>query len=50
MGQLIDQEYGIKLHVRSVSKYLKRNGFTPQKPIKRTKQDANVPSAAWRCL
>jgi transposase len=29
-----EQEYGIKLHVRSVDKCLKRWGFTPQKPIK----------------
>ena len=35
VGQLIEQEFGIKLHVRSVGKYLKRWGFTPQKPIKR---------------
>jgi len=35
VGRLIEQEYGIKLHVRSVGKYLKRWGFTPQKPIGR---------------
>jgi len=35
VGQLIEQEYGIKLHARSVGKYLKRWGFTPQMPIKR---------------
>ena len=34
VGQLIDQELGIKLQVRSISKYLTRWGFTPQKPIK----------------
>ena len=28
--QLIEREYGIKLHVRSVGKYLTRWGFTPQ--------------------
>ncbi len=33
--QLIEREYGIKLHVRSVGKYLARWGFTPQKPIKK---------------
>ena len=33
--QLIEQEYGIKLPVRTVGKYLKRWGFTPQKPIKK---------------
>jgi transposase len=35
VGQLIEQEYAIKLHVRSVGKYLARWGFTPQKPIKK---------------
>ena len=35
VGQLIEQEFGIKLQVRSIGKYLSRRGFTPQKPIKR---------------
>ncbi len=35
VGQLIEQEFGIKLQVRSIGKYLTRWGFTPQKPIKR---------------
>ena len=33
VGHLIDQEFGIKLQVRSIGKYLTRWGFTPQKPI-----------------
>ena len=33
VGQLIEQEFGIKLQVRSIGKYLTRWGFTPQKPI-----------------
>jgi len=33
--QLIEDQYGIKLHERSVGKYLARWGFTPQKPIKK---------------
>ncbi len=33
VGQLIEQEWGDKLHVRSVGKYLKRRGFTAQRPI-----------------
>ena len=33
VGQLIEQEFGIKLQVRSIGKYLARWGFTPQKPI-----------------
>jgi transposase len=35
VGQLIEREYGLKLHVRSIGKYLKRWGFTAQKPIRR---------------
>ena len=35
VGQLIEHEFQIKLSVRGVGKYLKRWGFTPQKPIKR---------------
>ncbi|MBO0943977.1 helix-turn-helix domain-containing protein, partial [Acidovorax temperans] len=33
--QLIEQECGLKLGVRTVGKYLARWGFTPQKPIKK---------------
>jgi transposase len=32
--QRIEQECGIKLRIRAVGNYLKRWGFTPQKPIK----------------
>jgi transposase len=47
VGQLIEQEYGIKLHVRSVGKYLKRWGFTPQKPIKRAYEQNPHAVEAW---
>lgn len=47
VGQLIEQEYGIKLHVRSVSKYLKRWGFTQQKPIKRAYEQNPDAVQAW---
>lgn len=33
--QLIERECGIKLSIRGVGNYLKRWGFTPQKPIKK---------------
>ncbi|RFC35695.1 MAG: Winged helix-turn helix [Candidatus Nitrotoga sp. LAW] len=33
--QLIERECGIRLSVRGVGNYLKRWGFTPQKPIKK---------------
>lgn len=47
VGQLIEQEYGIKLHVRSVGKYLKRWGFTPQKPIRRAYEQNPQAVQAW---
>ena len=47
VGQLIEQEYGIKLHVRSVGKYLTRWGFTPQKPIKRAYEQSPEAVQAW---
>lgn len=33
--QLIERECGVKLSVQGVGYYLKRWGFTPQKPIKK---------------
>ncbi len=47
VGQLIDQEYGIKLQVRSIGKYLTRWGFTPQKPIKRAYEQSPEAVQAW---
>lgn len=35
VGELIERECGVKLCVRAVGNYLKRWGFTPQKPIAR---------------
>lgn len=45
--QLIDQEYGIKLHVHSVGRYLARWGFTPQKPIKNTYEQCPKTVKKW---
>jgi transposase len=44
---LIEQEFGIALHVRSVGKYLARWGFTPQKPIKRAYEQNPLAVQAW---
>jgi len=33
--ELIEQETGIRMPIRTVGEYLKRWGFTPQKPVKR---------------
>jgi transposase len=45
--QLIEQEFGIKLQVRSIDKYLARWGFTPQKPIKRAYEQNPAAVRAW---
>ena len=45
--QLIEQEYGIKLPVRTVGKYLSRWGFTPQKPVKKAYEQRPGAVQAW---
>jgi transposase len=40
-------EFGLKLHVRSVGKYLQRWGFTPQKPIKRAYEQSPQAVQNW---
>ena len=47
VGQFIEQEFGIKLQVRSVGKYLTRWGFTPQKPIKRAYEQSPEAVQNW---
>ena len=44
---LVERECAIKLHVRSVGKYLKRWGFTPQKPIRRAYEKSPVAVEKW---
>jgi transposase len=45
--QLIEQEFGVKLAVRTVGDYLKRWGFTPQKPIRRAYEQRPQAVQAW---
>jgi transposase len=45
--QLIEAEYGIKIKVRGVGNYLKRWGFTPQKPIKRAYEQRPEAVKQW---
>ena len=45
--QLIERACGIKLSVRGVGNYLKRWGFTPQKPIKRAYEQRPEAVQAW---
>lgn len=47
VGQLIEQEFGIKLQVRSIGKYLTRWGFTPQKPVTRAYEQSPAAVRAW---
>jgi transposase len=47
VGQLFEQEFGIKLQLRSIGEYLPRWGCTPQKPIKRAYVQS--PAAVQRC-
>lgn len=44
VGMLIERRFGIKMAVRSVGNYLKKWGFTPQKPLRRAyeRQDRAV--------
>jgi len=44
---LIERECGVKMGVRSVGKYLKRWGFTPQKPIRRAYEQNPVAIQTW---
>ena len=45
--QFIEQDYGLKLSVRTVGKYLKRWGFTPQKPIKKAYEQRPAEVQQW---
>jgi transposase len=47
VGQLIACEYKIVLSVRGVGKYLKRWGFTPQKPIKKAYEQCPEAVKKW---
>jgi transposase len=45
--ELIDQQFGISLPIRTVGDYLKRWGFTPQKPIKRSYEQQPAKVQQW---
>jgi transposase len=47
VAQLIEQECGLTLSERTVGKYLKRWGFTPQKPIKKAYEQRPEAVKAW---
>lgn len=45
--QLIRRRYGVDMPVRTVGEYLKRWGFTPQKPIKRAREQNSAAVSRW---
>jgi transposase len=45
--QLIERECGVKLSVRATGEYLRRWGFTPQKPIKRAYEQRPEAVKQW---
>lgn len=47
VGQLIEQCFGIRLSVRGVGVYLKRWGFTPQKPLRRAYEQSPAAVKQW---
>jgi transposase len=47
VGQLIAQEFKVTLSVRGVGKYLKRWGFTPQKPIRKAYEQSPAAVKKW---
>ena len=47
VGQLIERRFGIVLSVWTVGRYLKRWGFTPQKPLRRAYEQDPQAVAAW---
>ena len=51
IGALIQAKFGIRMPVRTIGHYLKRWGFTPQKPLKRAyEQRPDAIPRGWRRL
>ena len=47
VAQLVHDRLGIKLPIRTVGEYLKRWGFTPQKPIKKAYEQRPAEVRKW---
>jgi len=47
LAQLIQQEWGIALHPRYLCAWLRRRGFTPQKPRRVARERDEAAIAAW---
>lgn len=47
VSELIEVRYGVRLQVRTVGKYLKRWGYTPQKPLKKAYEQSPAAVGKW---
>ena len=47
VGELIEQKYGVSLPVRTMGEYLRRWGYTPQKPQKRAYEQNQAAVTTW---
>lgn len=47
IGELVRRRYGVRLPVRTIGHYLKRWGFTPQKPLKRAYEQRPEAIQRW---
>jgi transposase len=47
VSQLVEQRFGIRLPVRTMGLYLKRWGFTPQKPMKKAYEQSPAAVKKW---
>ncbi len=47
VGELIEALYGVRLTVRNMGKYLKRWGFTPQRPLKKAYEQNPAAVDQW---
>lgn len=47
VAQLLERRFGLKLPVRTMGEYLKRWGFTPQKPVKKAYEQNPAKVKAW---
>ena len=47
VGNLIERQFSVKLSIRSVGNYLKRWGFTPQKPLRRAYERQDKAVKVW---
>ncbi len=47
VAELLEQQFGLKLPVRTMGLYLKRWGFIPQKPIKKAYEQSPKKMKTW---